>query len=68
MTCESCGAHMDPFGDDSDGDTSMETMRLRSGLIRVIDGGNLARVKATCPECGHVQYGCKPTIDVDGSD
>lgn len=66
MTCESCGQHLDPFGDDQSMAAFRETTRLGSGLLRVSDNGNLTRARAVCPNCGHIQDACRPMVDRDG--
>jgi len=44
---------MNPFGDDE---------------IDRADTDILDKVKAVCPNCGHIQYGCRPKIVVGDYD
>lgn len=50
MTCDSCGYRLDPMGDDEIDDTCIN--ELTKGLPEA----RPAHIKASCPNCGHVQY------------
>lgn len=68
MNCENCGQHLDPFGDDQSMAAFRETTRLGSGLVCVSDNGNLTRAQAVCPNCGHIQDACRPTVNMKDGD
>jgi rubredoxin len=50
MTCDSCGYVLDPLGDDEMDDSVLE--EIKNGLSAARPG----HIKASCPNCGHVQY------------
>jgi hypothetical protein len=68
MTCDSCGQKMDPFGDDGMDDTGIASMHIVPGngtrILRAMDDGAVIKVKASCPNCGHIQYGCRPKASI----
>lgn len=67
MTCDLCGQKMDPFGDDGVDDTGVaiaEAAPLGKGILRRTDDGAVVKVKAACPNCGHIQYGCRPHASI----
>jgi RNase P subunit RPR2 len=53
MKCDMCGTEMDEFGDDE---------------VDRTDTDSADKVKVMCPTCGHIQYGCRQKIELNGSD
>jgi hypothetical protein len=71
MICDSCGTHIDAFGDDGV-DTSVGfvpiAVKKKPHIINRYDDGVVIKIKAMCPSCGHIQYGCRVKSDINGGD